>query len=94
MKLTKQQIKKIEDLKKKGRTAKEVSKELNLNYQTVLYHYNPKVKEYKINYQREYQKKNKPVRDDKYREYQRIYHKERYWKLKSIQAEGRIKNNE
>ena len=95
MKLTKEQIKKIGELKQEGISARKVSIELNLNYQTTLYYYNPKIKEYKIKYQKEYQKKNKPVRGDKYREYQRVYHNKRYWRLKdSIQEEGRKKTNE
>jgi hypothetical protein len=73
MKLTKQQITKIKELKKEGKTAKEISSILKVSLSTIQYHYDPKVKKRQLNYQKEYQKKNPQIRGDEFREYQRKY---------------------
>ena len=82
MKVTKEQVIRIKKLKKKGLMQKEISKILNLKESTVSYYYSEGRKDKAIKYQKEYQKKNPPKRTDRLREYQRKYHKERYWRLK------------
>lgn len=83
MKLTKEQIEKIQELKEKGLRPYQIAKELNLKFQTVLYHYNEEFRKKAIKRNLIYQKKNPPKRTDKLREYQREYHKARYWRLKN-----------
>jgi len=82
MKITKEQIIQIRKLREEGLTQKEISNKLNIPISTVQYYSEEKNRLRSINYQKEYQKKNPPKRDDKYREYQRIYHNKRYHKLK------------
>jgi len=89
MKLTKKQINKIKELKEKRSTAKEISIELKIPTSTVQYHYDENNKNRQIKYQQEYQKKNPPIRGDRYRNYQREYQRARYWKLKEEQDDTR-----
>ena len=79
MKVNKQAIL---ELKEKGLTAKEISVKLKLPYASVFYHYDENKRKVTIKKNSLYQKKNKPKRGDAYREYQRKYHNERYWRLK------------
>lgn len=84
MKITEQQIKKIKDLKEEGTTQKVISKILELPTSTISYYSSKENRERASKYQKEYHKKNPQKRGDKYREYQRIYHNKRYWRLKDI----------
>lgn len=82
MKLTTEQINKIKELKK-TKTQKEIAILLKIPYATVSYHFSDERKQKAIAYQKKYQKKNPPKRGEKYNEYQRIYQKKRYWRLKN-----------
>lgn len=84
MKLTKKQIDKIKELKE-TLTPTEISIKLKIPCSTVQYHYDEKNKIRQIEYQKIYQKKNPPVRGEKYKEYMKEYMKARYWKLKEEQ---------
>ena len=73
---------KINNLKEEGKTIKEVSNILKIPYSTTCYHYSEDRKEKAKSYQANYQKEHPPKRGKKYRDYQRDYHKKRYWRLK------------
>lgn len=99
MKTTKEQINKIKELKKKGKTMVEISKELNLPYSTVQYYFNSKYKENQLKRSKEYVKKHGITRNEKnYKEYQRNYHAKKYnedpdyrEKLKKLNRENQRK---
>jgi len=79
MKVTKEQISKIKELKQQGKKIVEISRELNIPYKIVCYYSNEKSREKYIERAKKYQKESKLNRDKKnYREYQREYHKKRY----------------
>lgn len=82
MKLTKEQIDKIKELKNKGITYKKIAEELNVSVQTINYHLNAKTRDYLISKSKEFYK-NLPL--EKRRElakkhipYQRVYQKNKY----------------
>lgn len=82
MKLTTKQINKIKELKKEGKTIKQIAIELKIPYSTTIYHFSEKRKQEAKEYQKKYQKRHPPKRTDRLREYQRKYQHDRYWRLK------------
>ena len=79
MKITKEQIKQIRKLVKEGRTRKEISIKLNINYRRVCYYGNEQARKKCLERAKIYQKENKLNRDQKnYRKYQNKYHKSKY----------------
>lgn len=95
MKVTKDQVNQIKQLKEKGLSLNELFLKLKLPRSTIEYYYSEKRREGAINYQKKYQKENPPKRGDKYKDYQREYHKKRYWKLKNLEEKEKGgKNNE
>lgn len=70
---------KINKLKEEGKTKTEISKELNLPYSTICYNFNEDYKLKQIKRTNKYSKENRDCRDkEKYKEYQRNYHRDRY----------------
>ena len=70
---------KIKKLKKEGKNPAEISKELDIPYSTVQYHYNDEVRRRHIEHVKLMQKEKPQKRDkEKHREYQRKYQSNRY----------------
>ena len=81
-KLTKQQIEELIIKKNGGTTLKELTKEFNISISVIYYHTNPEYKKRCIEYHRRWFNKlpleTKEKIKKSQREYQRVYHKERY----------------
>lgn len=70
---------KIQKLKKEGKTCKEVSKILGIEYSKCFYYYNEEARKKAIQRQIVYNRKNEDKRDmDKYRAYQKKYQNNYY----------------
>jgi hypothetical protein len=78
MKITKQTINKIKELKKKGKTPKEISIKLKLAYSLVLYHYSDDYRKKSIERNKKTQKENPRRNKENYKKYQRKYQNKRY----------------
>lgn len=69
----------IKKLKEQGKKPMEISKELNIPYSTVMYHYNDEYRLRHIEHCKIMRKENPPkINKVKYRNYQRKYHNRRY----------------
>ena len=83
MKITKEQIKQIKQLKEKGKKQIEISKELEIPNSTVQYYFSDRQKEKtKERSKKRYKEKGDTRDKEHYKEYQRIYQNKRYNNLK------------
>lgn len=82
MKTTKEIINKIKKLKEQGKTIIQIKRLLNLSYTITWYYFSEENKNKAIKRNCVYQKTHDLNRGDKYRSYQRKYHREYYLKLK------------
>lgn len=88
-------INKIKELKQKGKSEIEVSRELKIPPSSISYYYNSNTKKRIIEYGKKYKKLHPPKRGEKYRKYQREYHRRYYEKNKeNLRAYQREKSKE
>lgn len=79
MKVTKKQINKIKDLKEQGKKISEIVKTIKIPRSTVSYYFNDDDRKKQIERNKNYANKNGDQRDkEKYREYQKNYHADKY----------------